>query len=252
MRKKMALLPIKEKKMSNARIDHIEGESACEFMNRLIERRKKDKAAGMSYVYNLFEFAENQTVDIQGERVKCRSFKMPRRAIDDCIKEHNTYDGAVKDSYRAACCSIETKLDIPALDKIPEATIKTMGARSAKQILEKLEIYRKRAKFELKNLREVYSMIEEPQNPKTVGGLDILNWLYRNGNGRKPSEIAEKLYRLTVARERDKLFYVTRHPATPSLHVCQDFELLEKIQLLKWSLHDDPKAAGGCYGRTSF
>lgn len=232
--------------MATHRINYLEGETAGDFLGRLMDNRKKHQKMGETYSYYLYEFPQNELIDNTGAEIPCRRLKVPRDQIDGMIKEFNKKLSS-KELYIAWLMTLERKMGIPAIaaGKLIEDKI---FIRPLGDIADKLNKYRRRAKYEMKAIQDIYPA-DEPQNPKTVGALGELNWLFNNGNNRKCHEVADRLWKYIVHRERDKLFYYTRHPHQPSLHKCQDVELMSRISALRWAIFDkNPFVNGVNYG----
>ena len=216
------------------RLNYINGYTAGDLLVSLISEREKDKAVGLAESYSIYEFPPEECIDNTGEMIRCRSVKVGRLDIDRLGKDLRK-EGQIGPSWAKWARTLEDMIGAPALLVLDTIDVKV---RPLYEIAEKLNAYRRSAKYELKQLRKIYSEFEESQNPQTVGGLYALNWLFNNGTARESKDISLTLYVAIVSRERDRLFYVSRHPSQKSLHKCQDNELLEKIKILKWALFD--------------
>lgn len=136
-------------------------------------------------------------------------------------------------TYLNYCNSIEIKIGVPNFQskwKIES----DLNFKSSVEIKARLAKFERREKFELKSLREMCPDIKSSQNPSTRAALKILSWLYNNDNGRKQESIIKKLWETLYDREKDKLFYIRRHPGERMLHCCNDDAILETISHLEW------------------
>lgn len=131
--------------------------------------------------------------------------------------------------------TIEKTLGAPNLISKYEINEKLMSSlRTVIEIKEQLDRFKKREKFELKLLREICPTIKSTQNYSTKSALKILSWLYNNGDGQKLDLIIEKLWESLYDREKDRLFYIRRHPKQRVLHFCSDDVILETVKHLEW------------------
>ena len=207
-----------------------EKKTAGEVLDKILELYAKNKTS-----YTIREFHPSQCVDEAGREINCRSHTVTKTSLSMIV------DGAEdisKAHRRAVCSDIERRIGAPNIDKANidklEAKVKLV---SVNEISNRLELYNRRVAFELKSLRSLLGNdITESQNPATIGALEELKWLYNDGKGRKKKKVLGRAFRHAVASERDKLFYIHRHPEQLKMHKCQDEELNARIETLGWAV----------------
>ncbi len=167
-------------------------------------------------------------------------------------------DGEVTDNaFFAQAASMERHIGVPALTHLTKSKIESIRAgitvRPLDEIMARLLKFRKKANRELKDMRQIYPDIDEPQSPKLLGAISTLTWLFNNGNIRPLENVLHKLRSLVITREREKLFYYLRHPDNPAMHKPQDFEVLESIAQMHWYFNGvNPFNNIGSYGYASY
>lgn len=207
--------------------------TALEVVDLLIKKRSDDIKNGHGQrTYIIREFSESASIDINGRTVESPMMRVSAREIDYAIDN--------LDIKNALATRIEEGFGVPNLPLINVNNIHGRTVRPINEIREKLDKYKRRARAEIKNLKAIGADIEEAQDPRTVGALEALTWLYNSGEGRAFADVANLLFKKLVAREKDMLFHRRRHPKQPSMHVCHDEQLLEEIQMLEWAIKGNP------------
>lgn len=225
----------------NKTICYKENDTAAETLERVLITVKKDLADGKKFQYRVREFSKDESLDVNGEFVPNNEVQIE--------------PGQINSGYVDYALILEDKIGAPNLPGYSPKYANEVKLRGIDDVCTKLLKFRKKAVKELKSIRETFPDAKETTSLSTIGALEILNWVVNDGNYRTLREITERLYRLIVARERDKLFYIRRHPKVPILHSCQNEEILSQIEILKWIcddvnvFSDMPKLNGHCNAR---
>lgn len=147
-------------------------------------------------------------------------------------------DLEVVSDFHSKAVLIERSVGLPALPfpskKYVANAKKDFKGRPLDEIMARLLKYRKKAARELKELRQIYPDMDEPQSPRVIGAITILTWLFNNGTNVSFEAALDKLRKLIIVREREKMFYILRHPENNTMHKAQDGEILEQIQQMLW------------------
>lgn len=227
-----------------------EDESGFEFLERIANAREADKEEGITRDYVAREVRDIDCVDKNGDYVDCRYRLIGRLDLDRMQKDIKNF--GVQSPYASRWLStLENELGIPSF-AIKMSYPPKKQIRPLDEISEKLIKYRNRAKYEIKAASAIRKT-NEAQNPSTIAGLEILNWLFNDGTSRSPKEITTMLKKLVVMRERDRLFHVIRHRENPLMHVCHDEGLLEKIKIINWTINNyNIFVESATYGHSKF
>lgn len=217
------------------------GETAFDILDRAVKRRKKDVAKKRMFGFRFSEFSPEKSFDIQGRAVSSAHVDYSSSDID-ALSSKNAEKSEKHMVYLAS--GLELRIGAPAL-VYPEVERSKIKPRDKTQVEQRLKKWRNRASNEMKALREICSDIDECQNETVVSAIDTLHWVLtqytKDGiNQIGMSNILDKLFRLIVRRERDKLFYHRRHKHVPSLHKCQDEKILSAIEQIEWVLGENP------------
>lgn len=219
--------------MSERYVTAITGsETAVEILESLIEMRKHEGTSTKKGSYQIREFPENQSLDTAGRPVECCSSILNGRDIDLAVADEGTFINLAN--------KLEREIGVPNLPKYNAKNLSEGKMVSLADIKSRLDKMRRRAEKHKKDLRAIGAEVTDVPSPQVEGAIEALDWLYNNGDGRKYHDIAYYLYRKLVARERDRLFYIRRHPKQQSLHICHNEELNEEISTLIWALNGNP------------
>ncbi len=196
-------------------------ETAREILDRGKKKLKREKEAGAALL--LKEFSKEGSFDVNGDIAKSPQLVITRQEL----KPGQTHN---------LCSRIETSIGAPFLTKneITHESCSLLKVRPISEISERLAKYKKKQMFELKSLREICVQINTVEEPASRYAVSILSYLYNLGHGRNKKNIVIKLQSLILQRERDKLFYMRRHPKQRMLHSCHDDTILEQIKHLEW------------------
>lgn len=238
--------------MSKVYLDNDKMPMALDVVAVLLKQRSVDVKAGKPYSnYVLREFRDDKSMDVNGRPVESPQMAIPSRDLDLAADS--------LDTRNVIAMQIEQKLGVPHLPPIDLANIKARPVKSLVEVNARLEKMRRKAREELKTIRALGAAdITEAQNPATLGALEALAWLFNNGDGRDFASIMRHLFSRTLAREREKLFHIRRHPNQRALHVCHDDSILEEIKVLQWVIDSNPldevahAAYGGYFGQSRF
>jgi len=205
--------------------------TAREILDKIIAKNKRDrKLKVFGRAYKVREFSKVLSLDAHGNEVISPIFQ----TNDSYLENIASTNDAV---YHDLCYQIELTVGVPHLAKASvDASTYSIVPRA--HIYERLEKYKKREKFELKSLREMCSSIDSSLNIATKSALNILRWLYNDNGGRPKQQILNELYKSLYLREKDKLFYIRRHPTQVMLHRCNNEAILERIKHLNWVFID--------------
>ena len=202
-------------------------ETASNILDRVIGKINKDAKAEITRpAYFVREFSRDESLDINGSEHESPRFSVDTKLVN-LIKTKESL------AQNVICRQIEYGIGAPYLAAFSISSSK-LKLRANEEVSLALAKYKRREAFELKSLREMCEEINKTQNPSTKAAIDILLWLSNDGKGRSTNAIAEKLYWNLFAREKDKLFYIRRHPKQGMLHCCNDAAILERIHHLDW------------------
>ena len=208
-------------------------DTASDILERIIKAYQKDKrAANKKAGYTMREFSQEQSVDTHGTEASSPMFTLDKNSLS-LLDKKEVDERLLRANYINYCNQIEQILGAPNLPPSIELT-GNPEIRTPEQIKERLEKFRKREKFELKLLREIYPAIRVTQNRATKIAIAELTWLYNSGKSRDQGAIAIRPYEALFDREKDKLFYVRKLKQYPMLHKCGDEAILERISHLTW------------------
>lgn len=208
-------------------------DTAYDILNRLIDARKHDKASAIKRSFYIArEFAEESSMDIEGRMVDTASTTLSYRDVDIVLEKDNHSPVYV--------ARIEREIGAPCLPAYNQNLVKEGKVLTIDEVKKRLDKMRRRASKEQKDLRELGVEVTIAPSPETEGAIDALEFLYNNGIGRKFYDICQTLFWKIVERERDRLFYIRRHPKQTSLHICHNEALLEEIKTLEWAIGENP------------
>jgi hypothetical protein len=208
--------------------------TAMELLQEIISVAKSNKYKE-GEVYYIREFSKEQSIDITGSEVVSPYYSIVSNELLRIV------DSA--EDINDICNAIEIAVGAPNLPNKLEFT-KELEIRSLDDIKNKLEKYKKKEKLEIKTLRDICPIIGETQNNSTKSALVVLNSLYSNPKYRNYTNVAGLLLGAIFDREKDKLFYVRRHPKEKILHKCSDDAILTRIEILEWMFIDGNPFAG--------
>jgi hypothetical protein len=226
------------------------GETASQVFDRVFSKYIEDVGAIKTKTkYTIREFAKEHSIDTRGEEALSPTFTISHKSLSSVaelmlkLKSVSVDPVLAKKNKRLVaaginkfCNQIEQTIGAPNL---PDLQIKLdLKIRQHDEIKERLSKFERREIFELKSLREIWPEIKCTQNRSTVEALKILRWLYNAGRCREQHAIIELLHKSIIDRERDKLFYVRKHPKSKMLHMCNDDTILERIKHLEWMFID--------------
>lgn len=192
-----------------------------------------------------------------GREMSCWQWTIDSESIARLATYVDKNGQIVSNVFYVQAANMEPHIGVPALPFIGKPLMDKLAAanktRPLDEIMARLVRYRKKATKELKDLRQIYPDIDEPQSPKLLGAIGILSWMFNGGNNIAFDVAINKLRSLIIAREREKLFYVIRHPDNPVMHKAQDLEVIEAINQMEWFFYDiNPLANVPCYGRSTY
>lgn len=236
------------------------GETTYDVISRLADRALKDsksKTYASRNSYCVREFSAYQSIDREGRNVGCASYNFPRRELQKISPMFTDLadktglspedEGVLLNSiqrFDIHAVKLENAIGVPHLfyPKIKKTNIYPLPKADVEK---RLERFRNRAAAEIKQVRQMFHGIDDCLNDKLVSAINVLHWILTqytdNGidqNGLK--NILDELFKLIVARERDKLFYLRRHPSDATLHRCQDPTILSSIEQIVWVLGSNP------------
>lgn len=199
----------------------------------LIKKNKKDIVDGYpGRKYQIREFSVTKSVDASGNEVMSPIFITQGNVLRQIQRGDSSYSGM--------CSKIERTIGIPDIPDISSFSEKICSSKmmSTVDIKKRLDRYLKKEKFEVKSLKEMCSTIDSSLNINTKAAIKTLKWLLDSGRGRTKKQIVKELYKYLYVREKDKLFYIRRHPSERMLHRCNDETILECIEHLAWTFVD--------------
>ncbi len=164
--------------------------------------------------------------------------------LDKYVTESDYEKGSIKQGpkspYKDACRQISLAIGAPNIDmvEIPKLDRVKLKVRSVEDVYARLEKMRRRAQYELKSLREIHEDMKSTTNLRTKISISLLEDLYNKGKGRSVDVVLDMLFISIVQTEKDKMFYVRRHPNIRILHKCQNESILESINILQWYFSD--------------
>jgi len=210
-------------------------ETAQDVLDRMIDaytkHKKKKSKLNSKNSYSIREFSFVDSMDINGIDVISPVFTLGLRNIATLVDE--TMSNKLKSaSYTNYCNQIEITLGAPNLPKMEVKD--TLKLRTSDEIKNRLEKFLKREKFELKILRDICQDIKVTQNLETKSSIFVLKWLYNGGTSPSQEEIVNELRLAIIDRERDKLFYIRRHPQQAMLHRCNNDAIIARVLHLAW------------------
>lgn len=218
-------------------------ETACNILDRLIEKYKKDKKAGRIRKFLVREFSVEESFDREGSPIPSSNFQLNVSIVDKMMTEKKKSPHQRRQT-NAQAKGMEIAIGAPHL-VYPKIDKSKILPKPKSDVIKCLEKWRSRAQAEMKALRELCDTINECQNERIVSAIETLHWVLtqytEDGiNQMGMSNILDHLFILTVRKERDKLFYVRRHPDDLSLHKCQNQGLLTSIEQIEWVLGCNP------------
>lgn len=231
-----------------------DGETAFQCLDRIVaiyERAKTNNRVGEDFTINIHEFSVDDSVDREGSVLNSACLRYGRQDlrrlseselsedIDEITPSHkrNSY-------YYKYAHPLETRLGVPHL-VVPRVNKGEIKPRSREDILTRLDKLKNRASQEIKMVREFYSDVIDCQNESLTARIRMLHWasqLFTNAgiNNSGMNSILKRLFILSVRRERDRLFYVRRHPDKKDMHKCFNENILSSILEIEWILGCNP------------
>jgi hypothetical protein len=196
------------------------------------------------------EFDPALCVDNAGKTVVPKAVMVEYTRIRDMTRS--------EESQHRILTELEMHLGAPYLKK-PALDMSRLlsNVKSAEQVeMMAAKINRKIAK-EQKDLKDLCAIeLKDPQTPESQGQFDAISFV--RSLSREPIQdfitaVANKLFYKIVERERDRLFYIRRHPSNATMHSCQNGEILAFINTLVWVLGSNPFIGREpCLGRATF
>lgn len=230
-------------KMMNKTLTYREGMSAADCVKDILELYAAD--GGNTLYYFVTEFPEHELYDIDGTKITCRTYQFDRPYLATLYKRKDTTNDS---RFASICLDLEKSIGAPAL-YVPESVFssspKTVTHEAIDVMIAKIEkrISCDRKRLANHDIDEVVTGTEDDAASQTLRSLKE-NTLEQN---------IRNYYRTIVARERDKLFYIHRHPNVANMHRCQDVAILSAINIFDWYfLHKPIFEKGRSYGYSSF
>lgn len=223
---------------------YTEGDTAHQFIEKTIERIKSGGESPDTIT--LMEFSRESSFDAYGEPVQIPKMSLSRASSLSLLKEGGDKPSGMWDR---TAHKIEMQLGIPFII-FPNIRLDKVTLKTKDDITASISIFERKKKTQIKRLQEMCPDINDTLCIKTLTALEILSWIKNNLDAEK---IINRLKQEIIRRERDKLFYIRRHPGEVSLHRCHDSKILETIKHLRWAIGCNPFGMnGGRHGKGNY
>lgn len=194
--------------------------SVMDLLNEASLMRKKDAESRVLNTYYLCSHDPNTARDIEGTKVDVLMHKISNPWLDKFLMHgENLLD------FGQMCREIENNIGIPYLCK-PQYP-KNNFLIPLHVVAKRLVRARKRATYELKNMRATFGDGVSEPSTTSIAQVSIYEWLFNDGKYRTQNEFIDKLFSVSLSYRRDKLFHTIRHPNNEKMHTCHDDFVIE-------------------------
>jgi len=197
--------------------------------------------------YTIREFSEHESIDIDGVKIPCREYVLSANNLAKISKFKNLHSPGGRELF----LGIERAIGAPALYLPDSFYASSFDVRSSDEVSSMIDRVSRRIAYAKKRLSN--NGIEAPEpNTEDDSAIKVLLKIKDNYNSME-KHIAE-YFLYIVRRERDKLFYIHRHPKVSNMHRCQDTSILSAINTYNWFFLNQPIfiEKGFSYGYSSF
>lgn len=207
-----------------------DGDTALDIISKAVEvfSTLKNKCT-----VRIFEFTSHECLN--GEPLQNPYIDIPTRMFTNLSKQTGKQISSIVNDLAV---NIESVLGVPHLVFPEEIPINCI---SAELIQHRLEKYRSHNAWRTKKIMQMYSGVKSSICTKTSAVISILEALSVEKDNTKRSLLAMSALKSSIiSRERDKLFYIRRHPGEFKLHRCHHEPTLELVKVLMWCFNNMP------------